>query len=167
MGSEVNHTWNLAQVNIARMLAPLDDPIMTDFVNNLDRINALAEQSEGFVWRLVDDTNNATSIKIFDDDFLIVNMSVWKSIDHLFNFTYQTDHVQIFKRKKEWFKKLADAHLACWYIPEDYSLAISDAEDRLTYLNQYGSTPYAFTFKDRYTVEDMLNYKPQTLNFNH
>ena len=164
MGNEEHHSWNLAQVNIARMLAPLDDPIMADFVNNLDRINKLAEETDGFVWRLVDETNNATSIKIFNDDFLIVNMSVWESLDHLFNFTYKTDHVEIFKRKKEWFTKLADAHLACWYVPNSYRPTIKDAEERLTYMNQYGITPYAFTFKKRYSVEDMLNNKPQTFN---
>ena len=164
MGSEENHSWNLAQVNIARMRAPLDDPIMTDFVNNLDRINALAEQSEGFVWRLVDDTNNATSIKILNDDFLIVNMSVWKSMDDLFNFTYKTAHIEIFKRKKDWFTKLSDAHLACWYVPKSYVPSIADAEDRLTYMNLYGITPYSFTFKKSFSIQESLHFKPQTSN---
>src|SRR5436190_10799386 len=107
----------LAQVNIARMLAPIDSPVMEDFVANLDRINALAEASNGFVWRLKDDTNNATSIKIFDDDFLIVNMSVWENIDVLSQFVYQSDHVEIFKRRKEWFQKMPEMHMALWYVP--------------------------------------------------
>lgn len=75
--------FHLAQINIARMLAPIDSPLMAEFVANLDRINAVAEKSEGFVWRLKDDTNNATSIRIYDDDFFIVNMSVWESIEGL------------------------------------------------------------------------------------
>ena len=166
MGNEEHLSWNLAQVNIARMLAPLDDPVMADFVNNLDRINALAEQNEGFIWRLVDESNNATSIKIFDDDYLVVNMSVWKSIDHLFDFTYKTAHIEILKRKKEWFTKLSDAHLACWYVPESYTPTIRDAEERLNYINQHGITPFAFTFKERFTFKDLLNFKPHTSNLN-
>ncbi len=146
------------------MLAPLDSPQMADFVNNLDRINALAEHSEGFVWRLVDDSNNATSIKIFDDDYLIVNMSVWASMEHLFKFTYQSDHIEIFKRKKEWFSRIANAHLACWYVPEGVQPTVSDAEKRLRYLTENGETPYAFTFKSRYTVTDALSFNPETSN---
>ncbi len=153
-----DETWYLAQVNIARMLAPLDDPVMTDFVNNLDRINAVAEQSEGFVWRLVDDTNNATAIKIFDDDYLIVNMSVWKSIQDLFNFTYRSEHLEIFKRKKEWFSKMEDAHMALWHIPAEHIPTVKEAEERLIYLNEYGDTPYAFTFKTNFTIPEAMNY---------
>ena len=144
------------------MLAPLDDPVMTDFVNNLDRINAVAERSEGFVWRLVDDTNNATSLRIFNDEYLIVNMSVWESMDHLFSFTYQSDHLEVFKRKKEWFSKIADAHLACWWVAENYTPTIGDAEQRLEYLNVHGETPFAFTFKKRFTVEEFLTYQAKT-----
>ncbi len=155
-------TYQLAQVNIARMLAPLDDPVMTDFVNNLDRINAVAERSEGFVWRLVDDANNATSLRIIDDEYLIVNMSVWESMDHLFSFTYQSDHLEIFKRKKEWFSRIAKAHLACWWVAENYKPTIRDAEQRLEYLDVHGETPLAFTFKKRFTVADFLNYQAKT-----
>ena len=151
--------YYLAQVNIARMLAPLDDPVMSDFVNNLDRINALAEGSDGFIWRLADDGNNATSINIFNDNFLIVNMSVWISLEKLFQFTYQSEHLEIFKRKKEWFSKIADAHLACWYVPENHIPDIREAEQKLEYLNEHGESPFAFTFKKRYTVDDFKKYK--------
>ena len=157
--------YHLAQVNIARMLAPLDDPVMSDFVNNLERINALAERSDGFIWRLADDDNNATSIKIFNDDFLVVNMSVWESQEKLFQFTYQSEHLEIFKRKKEWFSKLADAHLACWYVPENHRPDIGEAEQKLEHLNEHGETPIVFTFKKRYTVDEFLNYKAGTSNF--
>src|SRR5688572_22166846 len=98
--------FHLAQLNIARMLAPIDSPVMADFVANLDRINSVAENSKGFVWRLKDDSNNATSIRIFDDDFLIVNMSVWQSVDALFRYVYNSDHTEIFKRRTEWFEKM-------------------------------------------------------------
>jgi len=149
---------HLAQLNIAKMLAPLDSPLMADFVNNLDRINALAESSEGFVWRLKDDANNATSVKIYDDDFLIVNMSVWKNIDSLFKFAYQTQHLDIFKRRNEWFEKMKDMHMALWYVAEDHRPTIDEAQERLDYLRGNGDTPFAFTFKKRFSVEEAITY---------
>ncbi len=103
--------YQLAQLNIAKIKFPLDDPQMAGFVNNLDRINSIAESAEGFIWRLKDEHNNATSIKIYNDDFLIVNMSVWNNIDSLFQFTYQSAHVDIFKRRKEWFEKMTDLQM--------------------------------------------------------
>jgi len=146
--------FNLTQLNIARMLAPIDSPVMADFVANLDRINTLAENSPGFVWRLKDDTNNATSIRIFDDDFLIVNMSVWETTEALFQYVYQSDHVEIFKRRKEWFEKMDQMHMALWHVPKDYTPSVADAVDRLTYLRQYGETPYAFSFRKKFTADE-------------
>jgi len=146
--------YYLAQLNIARMLAPMDSPIMTDFVANLDRINTLAENSPGFVWRLKDDSNNATSIRIYDDDFLIVNMSVWQSVEALFQYVYQSDHIEIFRRRKEWFEKMDQMHMALWYVPMGYRPSVADAEGRLTYLRQNGETPYAFSFKKKFTAEE-------------
>lgn len=123
----------LAQINIAKMKAPIDSPVMSEFVANLDIINALAEKSDGFIWRLVGDNNNATSVKIFDDDFLIVNMSVWKNFEALFQFVYQSHHVEVFKRRKEWFEKMPEMHMALWYIPAGYLPTVSDATERLIY----------------------------------
>ena len=148
----------LAQVNIARMLAPIDSPVMQDFVANLDRINAVAEASNGFVWRLKDDTNNATSIKIFDDDFLIVNMSVWENVDALSEFVYQSDHVEIFKRRKEWFKKMTEMHMALWYVPATHLPTVEEATERLVHLRENGETPFAFTFKKRVTMEEAISF---------
>src|SRR5687767_6536366 len=96
---------HLAQVNIARSLGPIDSPVMAEFVAALEPINTLAEKSEGFIWRLKDDTNNATSIKAYDDDLIIVNMSVWKNIDALFQFAYKSKHIDYFIRRSEWFEK--------------------------------------------------------------
>jgi hypothetical protein len=132
---------------------------MADFVNNLDRINALAESSEGFIWRLKDDANNATSIKIYGDDFLIVNMSVWKDIDSLFKFAYQTQHLEIFKRRSEWFEKMKDMHMALWYVEENHKPTIIEAEERLDYLRANGDTPFAFTFKKRFSVDEALLFQ--------
>src|SRR6187549_3307371 len=99
---------HIAQVNIGRILASLDHPVMKDFVDNLEPINTLAETSKGFIWRLKDDSDNATYIRVFDDDFMIVNLSVWESINALFDYVYHSDHMKVFKRKKEWFERLPE-----------------------------------------------------------
>ncbi|GAA0729301.1 DUF3291 domain-containing protein [Aquimarina litoralis] len=149
----------LAQVNIAEMLAPIDDPIMADFVNNLDRINELGEKSDGFVWRLKGDEGNATALTVFDNLFLIINMSVWESMQDLFNFTYQSAHVEILKRKKEWFHKMPRMHMAFWYVENGHEPSPSEAKERLYYLQEHGETPYAFSFKSKFTSEDATNYQ--------
>jgi hypothetical protein len=146
----------LAQINIARMLAPIDSFVMADFVANLDNINALAENSEGFIWRLKDENNNATAIKIFDDDFLIVNMSVWENTDALFQFVYQSNHAEIFKRRKEWFEKMPEMHMTQWYIPAGHLPTIAEATERLNYLRNHGETPFAFSFKKRFAIEETI-----------
>jgi len=151
---------HLAQVNIARMLAPIDSPVMVDFVNNLDRINALAEQSEGFVWRLTGEENDATALRVFEDDFMIINMSVWKSWDSLFDFTYKSDHVAIFARRKEWFSAMKEMHMVLWYVEAGHEPTPDEAKHRLSYLNEYGESPFAFSFKGKYTVDDALIYTP-------
>ncbi|CAN5714393.1 DUF3291 domain-containing protein [soil metagenome] len=148
----------LAQLNIARMLAPIDSPAMQDFVANLDRINSLAEGSNGFIWRLKDDTNNATSIKIFNDDFLIVNMSVWENMEALTQFVYQSDHVEIFKRRKEWFEKMPEMHMALWYVPVTHLPTVAEATERLVHLRKNGETPFAFGFKKRFRIEEANNF---------
>jgi len=150
--------YHIAQINIARMLAPLDDPIMADFVNNLDRINALADNAEGFVWRLQTEDGDATALRVFDDVMLIVNMSVWESIDALFNYTYGSDHVDVFRRRRDWFDKMDQHHLALWWVPVGKLPTIEDARERLAHMDHNGSTPLAFTFKQRFTVEEMLAY---------
>jgi hypothetical protein len=137
----------LAQVNISRMLAPIDSPLMEGFVSNLDRINALAEASEGFIWRLRDETNNATSIRIFDDDFLIVNMSVWKNMEALYQFVYRSNHLEMIRQRRDWFEKMPEMHLALWFVPVGHLPTVSEATERLTYLRNNGETPFAFTFK--------------------
>ncbi|MDO5980702.1 DUF3291 domain-containing protein [Flavivirga spongiicola] len=149
----------LAQVNIAKRLAPMDDPIMQDFVNNLDRINALADESKGFVWRLKDEDKDLGA-QVFQDDTLLINMSVWKNLETLFNYTYKSGHIEVFKRKKEWFSKMKMMHMAFWYIPKGYEPTFQDAKNRLDYLNRHGDTPYAFSFKSKFTALDSLNYKP-------
>ena len=136
----------LAQVNIARMRAPLDDPVMAEFVNNLDRINNLAESSEGFIWRLKDG-EDATSFQIYDDPTLILNMSVWENLDSLKEFTYRSDHREIFMKRKDWFVDLGRPGLAMWHVERGEFPTVSDAEERLDHLRDHGESPFAFTFK--------------------
>ncbi len=150
---------NLAQVNIAKRLAPMDDPIMQDFVNNLDKINAIADSADGFVWRMQDE-DKELGAKVFEDDTLLINMSVWKNLESLFEYTYNSGHIEVFKRKKEWFSKMKMMHMAFWYIPKSYEPTFQDAKDRLDYLNKHGDTPYAFSFKSKFTAKDSINYTP-------
>lgn len=155
--NEIN--MHLAQVNIARMRVPMGSPIMKDFEDNLDGINALAEAAPGFVWRFKEDNNNATSVTVFDDDYLLVNMSLWEDIEALFDFVYQSHHLEIFKRKKEWFTHMAESHMVLWYIEEGAFPSLESGMERLLYLREHGETPYAFTFKKRFTPAMYRSYK--------
>lgn len=151
--------FNLAQVNIAKALAPMDDPIMKDFVDNLDKINEIADNSEGFIWRLKDEDKDE-AVSVFQDKTLIINMSVWTDIESLFKYTYKSGHIEVFKRKKEWFSKIKMMHMAFWYVPVGYEPTFEDAKNRLDYLNIHGATPYAFSFKEKFSKEAFLNYNP-------
>ena len=151
--------FQLAQVNIARMLAPIDSPLMSDFVANLDRINELAETSEGFVWRLKDDSNNATSMRIYDDDFMIINMSVWRSIDDLAAYAYRSAHAEVFKRRSEWFEKMSEPHMALWYVVAGNRPTVSEAIERLAHIRAHGETPFAFTFRKKFPITDYIAFQ--------
>ena len=141
----------LAQFNLAHAIAPMDSPIMADFVNNTDRMNAIADESPGFVWRLTDEgTNDSYSIQAFDDPLLLTNMSVWKDRESLFNYVYHSDHVEIFKRKKEWFSTIKAMHMVLWYIEEDHIPTLHEAKERLEHLRTHGESEYAFSFKSQF-----------------
>jgi hypothetical protein len=154
---------HLAQINIARMKGVnIEDPIMKDFVDMLDEINALAEASKGFVWRLKGEGNSATDLNPFDDDRIIVNMSVWENIEVLQDYVYSSKHVEVLKRRREWFERFGRPFLAFWYVPEGYNPTVEDAKERLNYIEKYGFTPYAFEFRQAFTVEEFLNYDVKT-----
>jgi hypothetical protein len=123
---------------------------MAEFMAALEPINALAEASPGFVWRLQDDSGNATSIQVFEDDLIIINMSVWESVDHLFEFAYKSPHVEYFRRRREWFERFPISYLALWWVPAGHIPSIEEAKERLEHLEAHGPTPYAFTFKRRF-----------------
>jgi hypothetical protein len=129
------------------MLAERDDPIMADFFAQIDEINALADQTPGFVWRLKTDDGDATALRVFDDQMLIVNMSVWESIEQLYQFTYYSAHTAVYRRRQEWFHKLETPMLVMWWIPAGTIPTIEDAKAKLEYITQHGATPEAFTFK--------------------
>lgn len=139
-----NH--HIAQLNIATLLAPIDSPQLSGFVANLDRINALAEQSPGFVWRLQTEEGDATGIDYFGSD-KIVNLSVWESVEALHNYVYRSAHVEIMRRKKEWFRKMSEAYMVLWWVPDGHTPSIEEAAQKLNTLREHGPTPEAFTFK--------------------
>ena len=145
--------YRLAQVNVARLKAPLDSPELKDFVDNLDRINALAESSRGFEWRLKGEGNDATSLRGFGDD-VIVNMSVWRDADALRAFVYQSAHTAIMKRRREWFTRMAQADLCLWWGPAGHEPTIAEAKARLDLLEAKGPTPESFTFGEAFSAPD-------------
>jgi Domain of unknown function (DUF3291) len=140
--------YHLAQVNISKLLEPIDSPLLADFVAQLDEINALAEQSKGFVWRLKGDNENATALRVFEAEMIIINMSVWESIEDLKEFAFKTAHAGVMRGRNKWFEKPVEAHLALWWIPDNYTPTAQDAKERLDSINKNGGTPFAFTFKD-------------------
>ena len=147
--------FHLAQLNVGAILAPLDSPVMADFANNLDKINALAEASPGFIWRLKDDANNATSIQMFDDERIIVNMSVWETLEHLYQFAYKSMHAEFLKRRKEWFEKMGEMYYVLWYVPAGTVPGVMEARQRLEHLRAHGETPHAFSFSKRFGPEEL------------
>ena len=143
--------FQLAQINIARMKGvDINDPVMKEFVDNLDKVNAIAEDSEGFVWRLKDEENNATSFNPYQDEQVIINISVWENIETLENFMYKTLHSDFLRRRKEWFQKFGNASFAMWWILENQFPTIQDAVDNLDYLQKNGPTNLAFDFKNKF-----------------
>ena len=138
--------FQLAQINIARIIAPTDDPRVAEFMNNLDPINALAERSPGFVWRLKSDSGNATDIPYSADPFELVNMSVWESVEGLRAYTYSSEHVEFFKKRREWFEKPTAPHYCLWWVPAGHIPTITEGKERLEHYRQHGATAHSFWF---------------------
>lgn len=145
--------YQLAQLNIASMKYPLDSPGMADFVNNLEHINALADSTPGFVWRLQTEEGDATSLKPLGDQTL-VNMSVWKDVESLSNYVYRSAHVEIMKRRKEWFDRIREAHVVLWWVRAGHRPDVNEAITRLELLRSKGPTPDAFTFRHAFPPPD-------------
>ncbi len=145
--------YHIAEINIARMKGvDINDPIMKEFVENLDAVNQVAESSEGFVWRLKDDNNNATSLNPYDDEQVIINVSVWQSIETLENFMYKTFHSEFLKRRKEWFVAYGTAHTAMWWVPAEHTPTLQEAVDKLDYLQKNGASADSFDFRNKFSA---------------
>jgi hypothetical protein len=152
--------FHLAQVNVARLVAPIDTPQLAEFVANLEPVNALADASPGFVWRLQTEAGDATSLRVFDDEWLIVNISVWGSLEALRDFVYRTAHADVLRRRLEWFDRPTEAHLALWWIEAGSVPTLADAENHLTKLRSDGPSQDAFTLKEPYPLPGRALVRP-------
>jgi hypothetical protein len=140
--------YHLAQVNIALPLEPLDSARLRDFVAQLASVNAVADSTPGFVWRLQTEDGDATGIRGFGDDALIVNLSVWASLEALRGFVFESRaHVDVLRRRREWFERMAEAFTALWWVPQGHLPSVAEAEERLALLRSLGPSDLAFTFK--------------------
>ncbi|MCX3063829.1 DUF3291 domain-containing protein [Streptomyces beihaiensis] len=144
-------TYELAQVNIGRLKAPLDAPEMKDFTGNLDTVNAVADSADGFVWRLEGDSGNATDLRVYGDEWLLVNMSVWRDPNALTAFMYQGLHRELLARRREFFERLSEAVTALWWVPAGHRPTVKEAEERLTHLREHGPTGHAFTLRKSFS----------------
>jgi hypothetical protein len=144
--------WHLAQINVGRLVGPPDDPRVRPFMDALDRVNALADSSPGFVWRLQSDSGNATDMQPTADPLFIVNMSVWQDADALFDFVYRSAHTPEMARRREYFARFDGAYQALWWVPAGHVPTIDEGLSRLWRLDRYGPTAHAFTFKARFAA---------------
>ena len=153
--------YELAQVNIARLAAPVDSAQLAGFVRNLEPVNAAADAAPGFRWRLADESGDATSIDGFEWDAaggvgVIVNLSVWRDLDALLDFVYSERHRAVLRRRREWFVVMEEAHVACWWVPAGHRPTVQEAEDRIRHLRAHGPTAEAFTPRERFPAPTAL-----------
>jgi uncharacterized protein DUF3291 len=153
--------FELAQVNIARLLAPLTDPLLQDFVDALEPVNALADAAPGFVWRLQTEDGDATAVRAFEWDAgdsagVIVNMSVWRSIETLAAFAYSGPHREVLRQRRKWFERMREAVTALWWVPEGHRPSTAEAEERIRHLRAHGPTSYAFTLSTTFAPDEDL-----------
>lgn len=139
--------FHIAQVNIGRIRAELDDPIMAGFVGRLEEINALADSSPGFVWRLQETGGNNTYLRPYEDERTLLNMSVWDSVEALRHYVFETAHVELLRQRQAWFERFAGTYTALWWVPAGHIPGIDEAKRRLAHLEEHGPSQFAFTFK--------------------
>jgi len=150
----MSHDWHLAQINVGTLVAPPGDPAVQPFFDALDRINALADGSPGFVWRLQGEGGNATAIQVAPDPLFILNMSVWTDAESLFAFVYRSAHTPVMARRRDYFGRFEGAYQALWWIEAGSIPTINDGLSRLWHLDRFGPRPHAFTFKTRYPTPE-------------
>jgi heme-degrading monooxygenase HmoA len=159
-----NTLYQLAQVNIAKMRAPLDRPEMAGFVARLAEINALADASPGFVWRLQTEAGDATYLRPYEDDRILFNLSVWESIEQFKDYVYRSAHREMIQQRREWFEQMESMHMAMWWIGAGLIPTIEEAKQRLEHLRQHGETAHAFTFKRIFQPTDCAEISPAPLS---
>jgi hypothetical protein len=142
--------YHLAQYNIARLIAPLDDPRLQPFMAALDPLNQLADRSPGFVWRHQTEEGNSTSVRVREDPMILINFSAWESIEALWEYAYKSAHAEIYRRRREFFELHETPYLVLWWVPAGHEPTVEEAEQRLLHLEQHGPTPNAFTLKQRF-----------------
>jgi hypothetical protein len=147
-------SYHIAQVNIGRIRADLDDPIMAGFVNRLDEINALADGSPGFVWRLQTDAGNATYFRPFNDQRMLLNMSVWENVESVRHYVYQTAHRELLRERHAWFERLEQVYMALWWVPMGHIPGIDEARRRIAHIEAHGPTQFAFTFRSIFEPDE-------------
>ena len=157
--------YHLAQVNVGRFRAPMDDPVMDGFRTQLDPINALADATPGFVWRLQTEDGNATAIRPdAEDQLMAINMSVWQSLESLQQYVYKSDHVRPLRDRKQWFQPIEGPILALWWIPAGHIPTVAEAWERLAHLKENGPTPHAFTFRTPFPPPDATEGDTESLD---
>lgn len=142
--------FHIAQANIARMLAPPDDPLLAGFVTRLENINALADSFPGFVWRLATATGDAAALRPSDDERILFNLSVWESPEQLRDFTYRSVYVEVMRQRKSWFERFDGMYYAPWWVAAGHLPSIEEAMERPEYLRIHGASPHAFSFTNLY-----------------
>lgn len=152
----------LAQLNIGIIRGPMDSPVMAEFAANLERINAVAEATPGFVWRLQTEEGDATAIRPFDNENMLVNMSVWKDVESLRRYVYHSAHVEVMRRRREWFEPMSEAFLVLWWVPLGHRPSIAEAIARLEHLRRHGPSPDAFTFRHPFPQPGEAWSEPRT-----
>jgi len=157
--------FHLAQVNIGRFRAPIDSPVMEGFRRALEPLNALADESPGFVWRLQTEEGDATAIRPDpEDDLMAINMSVWESLETLQRYVYRSGHVQILRDRKEWFTEIEGPILALWWVPAGHIPSVAEARERLAHLKEHGPTPHVFTFRAPFPPPDAPREEAEALD---
>jgi Domain of unknown function (DUF3291) len=142
--------YYLAQINVAMMKAPIDHPIMAEFAAALNEVNALADGSPGFIWRLQTASGNATDIRAYPDPKMLVNLSIWQSVETLKAYVYKSLHGEFFVRRRQWFEKFSGEHFAMWWLPKGSLPTPEEGKAKLEYLTLHGDSPEAFTFAQPY-----------------
>jgi hypothetical protein len=147
MTSALPSVFHLAQVNVALARAEMDGPIMKEFVDLLAPINALADRSPGFVWRLQTEDGDATAVRPFEDDRILINLSVWESVAALREYVYRSAHADVMRRRREWFERFQDVYVALWWVAAGHRPTPMEAVERLDHLHAHGPTAFAFSFR--------------------